>query len=331
MQAAELLSFIKNPGLLNQEDVKRLEELTADFPYFQPAQLLLCIAARKWDAGVYQHQLKRSAIAAASRSRLYDLIKQVEKEMAQAPAVGSEQEPVTTPPKIKDPSTEEELRIVNAGMPEHSPGQDPVKKKLPFEPHQKLPEDFLEQEIRKQTTVAIVDKEIISSEPDPKPEIAAASPASPKEAGSFSEWLDLLKQPSQLPPPGLNKKREKATEPESAPTASTPAKEPSSTENQSDELQKAKRIKQKALIDKIIESSPGVIRPKEDQKFFTPERKAKESLLENEHLVTETLAKIYAMQGNTAKAIRSYEILSLKYPQKSAYFASLIQKLKQNQ
>jgi hypothetical protein len=59
--------------------------------------------------------------------------------------------------------------------------------------------------------------------------------------------------------------------------------------------------------------------------------KAKESLIENEHLVTETLAKIYALQGSVNKAVRAYEILSLKFPQKSAYFASLIQKLKNNQ
>ena len=93
----------------------------------------------------------------------------------------------------------------------------------------------------------------------------------------------------------------------------------------------SRRQKQKAIIDKIIETSPGIVRPKEDQKFYVPDVKAKESLLENEHLVTETLARIYALQGNTGKAIRAYEILSLKNPQKSAYFASLIQKLKNNQ
>ena len=80
----------------------------------------------------------------------------------------------------------------------------------------------------------------------------------------------------------------------------------------------------------FIEKSPGLIRQKEDQKFFAPDIKAKESLIENEHLVTETLARIYALQGNINKAIRAYEILSLKFPQKSAYFATLIQKLKNN-
>ena len=85
----------------------------------------------------------------------------------------------------------------------------------------------------------------------------------------------------------------------------------------------------KGIIEKIIESDPGRIKLG-NQKFFTPNVDAKQSLLENEHLVTETLAKIYALQGNNSKAIRAYEILSLKFPQKSVYFATLIEKLKLN-
>ena len=91
-----------------------------------------------------------------------------------------------------------------------------------------------------------------------------------------------------------------------------------------------RKQKNKAIIDRIIESSPGTIRVKEEQKFFTPDTKAKESLQDNEHLVTETLAKIYALQGNVNKAVRAYEILSARFPQKSAYFQGLIQKLKTN-
>lgn len=43
---------------------------------------------------------------------------------------------------------------------------------------------------------------------------------------------------------------------------------------------------------------------------------------------TETLAQIYAEQGYYAHAIRIYEKLILAYPEKNAYFAALIEKLK---
>ena len=49
--------------------------------------------------------------------------------------------------------------------------------------------------------------------------------------------------------------------------------------------------------------------------------------LENE-LITETLAKIYLKQKKYKKAIDAFKILSLKYPEKNAFFANQIKKIK---
>ena len=49
--------------------------------------------------------------------------------------------------------------------------------------------------------------------------------------------------------------------------------------------------------------------------------------LENE-LITETLAKIYLKQKKYKKAKDAFKILSLKYPEKNAFFANQIKKIK---
>ena len=88
------------------------------------------------------------------------------------------------------------------------------------------------------------------------------------------------------------------------------------------------RIQQQSIIDRFIETNPGVIRPKKE--FFTPETAAKKSEHLPENLATETLAKVYLQQGNFQGAIRIYERLMLKFPKKNAYFANLIQQIQKD-
>lgn len=83
------------------------------------------------------------------------------------------------------------------------------------------------------------------------------------------------------------------------------------------------------LIDRFIRQQPPEIPPK--PAFFTPQQAAKKSLDDTAGLVTETLATIYARQGNIPKAMEAYRRLALKYPDKSAYFAALSKALEEQQ
>lgn len=86
------------------------------------------------------------------------------------------------------------------------------------------------------------------------------------------------------------------------------------------------KVPSRDLIDKFIREEPRITPSKST--FYSPANMAKKSVVEPEDLITETLANIYAQQGNFQKAIHFYEKLSLKFPEKSRYFAALIDELK---
>ena len=81
----------------------------------------------------------------------------------------------------------------------------------------------------------------------------------------------------------------------------------------------------KAIIDKFILEEPRISKPKTS--FFSPAESALRSNLDEEEIVSETLARLYAQQGNVQKAIHIYEKLSLLNQEKSRYFAAQIKNL----
>lgn len=97
------------------------------------------------------------------------------------------------------------------------------------------------------------------------------------------------------------------------------------TKNEETEELSSRKELDSLLIDRFIESNPRIV-PSE-----TPPENAdisEDSVKEHESFFTDTLAKIYVKQGNFSKAILAYEKLSLKYPEKSTYFAGQITEIK---
>lgn len=117
-----------------------------------------------------------------------------------------------------------------------------------------------------------------------------------KETHSFSEWLQL----SRLSP--INRDE-------------TP-KQPEPEEVLSKKME---------LIDKFIESNPKIIPSKETP---VPPVSIDRQPQDSQSLMTETLARVYLEQKKYTKAIQAYEILILKYPEKSVFFADRISEIK---
>ncbi len=100
------------------------------------------------------------------------------------------------------------------------------------------------------------------------------------------------------------------------------------TESNQMSLSEEQKVKsQLDIIDKFIEQSPKMPAVEKSEKedfrvYKTPE---------NTSLMTETLAKIYLEQKKYTQAIQAYDILILKYPEKSVFFANRIEEIKQLQ
>jgi tetratricopeptide (TPR) repeat protein len=78
------------------------------------------------------------------------------------------------------------------------------------------------------------------------------------------------------------------------------------------------------LIDKFIENNPKITPIAKDATVPVIEVISEDT----SHLMTETLARVYLEQKKYSKAIQAYEILILKYPEKSSFFADRISDIK---
>lgn len=84
-----------------------------------------------------------------------------------------------------------------------------------------------------------------------------------------------------------------------------------------------KTVKKGDLINKFIQNNPKIKPLAKDKTIAIPIKKNKP----DSSLMTATLAKVYLEQKKYENAIQAYRILSLKYPEKSSFFADQIKRI----
>ena len=78
-----------------------------------------------------------------------------------------------------------------------------------------------------------------------------------------------------------------------------------------------------SIIDRFIQNNPKIIPVEKGKDIAVSVDKNKQE----SSLMTETLAKVYLEQNKYENAIQAYKILSLKYPEKSGFFADQIKRV----
>ena len=285
MNTYEFTYLLNKPNAIKDKHTLGLEKIVNEFPYFQSAKALLLKGLYNQESFQYNPALRKTAAYTTDRSVLFDFITSGNFAPVQKLFI-EEKEAFINEIKVND------LEIVTV-----------IPSKTENKTENKTETSTLEQSIVNSIKEAGIDETISNNEEiittvSEKLNIGKPLDFSKDEKHSFQEWLQLANfSPIE---------REKAEIQEEIKPIS----------NTVDPL-KQKKI---ALIDRFIENNPKISPVKEMSKIaHIPEQTQDQS-----YLMTETLAKVYLEQKKYQKAIQAYEILILKYPEKSTFFADRI-------
>ncbi len=311
MRKEELHHLIKNPSQLNEMHLTQINAMIELFPYCSTFHLLRAKALKNIDSYQYDKALKWAAIYTPDRKALYKLINQTGNDY-----VKPEEKSETLIEVVVEENIPEPLIEINNITSDVSVEEDVV-------------EELINEEVIEASNII-------------------EEPTSEEKPLSFTEWLksrnvnfnnaesfggtSILGEISNSKKPIIRLD----TSEEIKPLIQDEIGEliVSNVFNEgylikADEKIKSENILGNSLVEQFIKSDhPVVIKVNKDEIPLNTENKAKKSADDAGVPVSETLAQIFVKQKLYSKAIAAYEKLSLKYPEKKIYFASLIEEIK---
>ncbi|HEX5002984.1 MAG TPA: hypothetical protein VFW78_10860 [Bacteroidia bacterium] len=334
MTREHFLMMLKSPSVIDLNRVKDLEDIAEQFPYFQNVHLLLARQYYGHENIRYESYLKKAAIYASDRKKLYNLIRLPATEVVHMQPAASEdvieQTDIQTPEiPVEQGGNQNQFQSVPSEV-----NAIPVSKTQMEESED--PRKILEirlNELNRRTDPEVVKKEHqqekISEEVESTPikEVKTISEASPFEIKqtpqppteqtymSFLDWLRV----KNVPVAPASETRDYFGE----------ALQHAENEKPPAEMKPDSTFEPGSIIEKFIREEPRIAPAKSE--FYSPGNMARKSLIEHDDMISETLAIIYARQGNKIKAAETYKKLGLKFPEKSAYFAALAKKMEEGE
>jgi len=340
----QFISFMDAPEKLSGADAVLLNDVIKQFPFFQTAHLLYAKSLHNTQSINYNNQLKTTAAYASDRKVLYQLITNKKQEVQEASAIVITEKPSTE--TIAKELINEEIaqKAIEVVIQESKPRIDPVaiavekavKEEVlektiaahAIEEAQTLLNDGnntdtaieqLEKEFLENAAISVYSEKTLYELPE-----IEASPNNSKIETEAIQTINQEKESIQE-----NKEPESFTDwLKNISAFEKPVNEPFETITIKADNKNVSNSKLSDfdLIDKFINDAPKISKPKAE--FYNPINMAKQSVAEDISFVSETLAKIYELQGNYSKALAAYENLRLKYPEKRLYFATQIKNLK---
>lgn len=337
-----MLLVLNHESALKPEDG---EAVLLRYPYFEAGRFALLRKLREHGDYRFQEQLKQAAVHCSDRKALYLFVEREAGEMQKATSSLVIEEPLAA--STADDQSVPETDSVQTSADRHK-SEDIVVEQIKPELQETVmsspqsPEALATNE----APVALSAPSVAYPE-NAKPAQAEQTPLTnaPTQRKPRINWNpdqaieapnDILSQILAYPELGKSEtEKESAESPENKAPALTefvekkPAEEPrrftewlKATQAGTAQTGQTKPSVEKGLLNVQMEERTA---PKAS--FFNPIEMARKSVEDRDDLVTETLAKVYLSQGDTARAIRIYHKLSLLYPEKSAYFAALVEKI----
>ncbi|MGB6269888.1 MAG: hypothetical protein WBF67_12855 [Olleya sp.] len=306
MNSTEFTTLLQNPQLISDTQTNLLSTILDEFPYFQSARAIHLKGLKNQESFKYNQALKTTATYTTDRSILFDFITSEtfnQNEISEYIKQNSEYIN-SLDVLVEDISVNKSVTV-----------DDDLKQQIEATRQTLNPELFQAKTEKQQIANFNLDTEEVIEHVDSDTSTINTNDAEfilnlgkplqfdKSETHSFNEWLSLTKlKPIQ---------REASSKPQ---------------ENTEDiNLDRSKKFE---LINQFITKNPKLEAKKTST--FT-HNIAKAQMIQPEALMTETLARIYVEQKNYKKAIQSYKILSLKYPEKSGFFADQIKAIEKLQ
>lgn len=299
--------LLANPEEITSDDLSALDRIIEKYPYFQSARALQLKGLKSQESYRYNDALKITAAHTTDRDILFEYITSdnfIQNEISQH---------ILRQDELIEELDLEEIEIEAEDLSQ----QVAQENEKEFKSEQQKAAAILNPDLFEKKTEseenAITDDghKVQATDAIEKPEDVEVKLNEPlafteEDTYSFTEWLKLTKA-----------KPIDRSEEVSETTKAHPKKE---------------EIERKfELIDKFIQERPKISPISNASKDSSPKETI--SLVDGytqapDSLMTETLAKVYLQQKNYKKAIQAYNILILKNPEKSGFFADQIRAIK---